>query len=168
MRRRLPAMLVALVIGSGLAACGGDDRGDGTATAVAAYANEVSTISTAMERRLAELSDRADYRRAAAAAASTRQYAASIREAAKDLRAVRPPEGAKAQHAALVALYDRTATSLDALAARFAAAPDAAELGVLAQELSSAVQQYASQEQELRAAIQRALVAATSPAAGAR
>ncbi len=116
-----------------------------------------------MERRLAQLSDQADYRRAAAAAASTRAYASSIRAASSDLGAITPPEVVAAEHRALVRLYGSTATSLDALAQQFAAAPDAAALGVLAQELSSAIQQYASREQELRAAIQRALASGTSP-----
>lgn len=152
-------MLIVLWLG-GAAGCGGDDGADAT-TARQAYAAKVSAISTQMERRLAKLSDASDYRRAATAAASTREYAAGIREAATELRAIEPPATVAAQHAALVGLYARTATSLDALAARFADAPDAVALGTLAQDLSSEVQRYASQEQQLRAAIGRALAGTT-------
>lgn len=160
-RRAVAALLAAALLGV-LGGCGDDSAAD-RASERAAYARQVSTISTAMERRLAELSDQADYRRAAAAAASTRSYASSIRAASSDLGAIAPPEIVTAEHRALVRLYGSTAVSLDALAQQFAAAPDAAALGVLAQELSSAIQQYASREQELRAAIQRALASGTSP-----
>lgn len=161
---RAAALLLA-VAGLAGAGCGGaSDDAEDAARQQRAYASQVSAISTQMERRLARLSGDADYRRAAAAAASTHEYAANIRQAATDLRAIDPPEVVQRQHAALVELYARTATSLDALADRFAAAPDAVALGTLAQELSSQVQRYASQEQQLRTAIGRALAGTTPPA----
>lgn len=160
-RSLVAVVLVALGIVAG--GCGGDDAQQDRAAQQRAYAGKVSAISTQMEGRLARLSDESDYRRAAAAAASTREYAAGIRQAATELRAIDPPEPVRRQHAALVELYARTAASLDALAERFAAAEDAAALGTLAQELSSEVQRYASQEQQLRIAIGRAL-AGTTPA----
>ncbi len=171
MRLGAPTGLIVAGVVAVLAAagCGGSSESAADrARETAAYAQRVSAISTATEQRLAALADRSDYRRAAAAAASTREYAAGIRDAAAELRRVTPPAPAVTQHTALAELYRRTATLLDGLADRFAAAPDAAELGVLAQELSSAVQVYASQEQELRAAIQRVLAPSPSPAPAGR
>ncbi|MEH3055173.1 MAG: hypothetical protein PGN13_14435 [Patulibacter minatonensis] len=169
--RRAPGaslLLLALMLLSGLGACGGkaDEPAD-RAAAAKAYTAQVSKVSRDASARLGQLADRSDYRDGATAARSTRAYAAAIRDAARGLRAARAPQSVAGSHRALVELYDDTASSLDALATRFAAARDAVDLAALAQEFGEAVQRYASQESGLRTAILGALgeASATSPGA---
>lgn len=162
-RQRLAAAVVGalLLVAAG---CGGDDA-TSRREAAGAYAGEVRTITSRSGERLARLADGASYRDGRSAAASTRDYASGIRAAATELRRAQPPEAVRAQHRSLVALYDATARSLVALAARFDAARDPVALAALAQELSSQIQRYATSEQQLRVAIQRTLdsVSATAP-----
>jgi hypothetical protein len=162
---RAAALLLALLAAVVAGGCGASERDPERSQA---YASQVSDISTRTNAQLTKLADRSDYRKADAAAASTRAYAVAIREAAGALRRATPPDSVAAQHASLVTLYDRTARALDGLVVRFAAAQDPPELATLAQELSSDVQQYASQEQQLRAAIERSLGASTTPPATER
>ncbi|MBO9534168.1 MAG: hypothetical protein J7513_14450 [Solirubrobacteraceae bacterium] len=162
--RAIGASLLILVVGGiAMAKLGGGDDTDDRVDAAQTYAAQVARVSTATGNRLAELSDRSDYRKAAAAAESTRAYATSINGAAAQLRAATPPGDVRALHDSLVKLYEQTATSLGRLASRFAQAGDPVELAAGAQELSTQIQQYSTQEHELRDAIERALVQATTP-----
>jgi hypothetical protein len=162
--RGIVAALLSIAIV--LAGCGGSRDPKETGGDAKAYATKVAAISTATGDRLAALSDQADYRDAQAASRSTRAYADAIAKAAAELRRAQPPAAAASLHASLVKLYVQTASALGALAVRFGAARDSVELAQRAQELSSAVQRYSSQEQALRAAIERALADATPPPRG--
>jgi hypothetical protein len=159
--RRVVAALLTMV--AFLAACGGGSDPKDDAADAKAYATKVAAISTANGDRLGALSDQADYRKGDAAARSTRAYADAIRNAAGELRRAQPPAAVATLHASLVKLYAQTADALDALAVRFEAARDPVELAQHAQDLSTAVQRYSTQEQELRASIERAIAGATAP-----
>lgn len=162
-RRRTAVVLTAMSVA--LASCGGSDAapsGD-PAAASRAYAQDVSGTTERARQSLATISAAADYRDAAAAAASTRKYAASIREAATGLASAKPPATIAAQHRALVQLYGETADRMEALALKFEAARDPAALTQRAQELSGEVQRYSSREEVLRSAIERSLAQSTTP-----
>lgn len=160
----LAGLLVLLTCGAiaVLAGCGGDASQE-RVDAARRYTGQVAQISTSTSTRLAELSDRADYGDGEAAAESTSAYAAAIRDAAARLRRTAPPASARGLHEALVELYADTAIALQTLAGRFSAAGDPVELAAGAQELSTQVQRYSTREHELRAAIERALIASTTP-----
>lgn len=169
-RRPWRALTAGLLLALALTGCGGSDGqsggdGDGGAAGAKAYAAQVSAISTRTGDQLAKLAGTADYTKADAAARSTRAYAAAIGKAADELRRAKAPASVAALQRQLVVLYRDTARSLDALAAKFGAAQDPVALAARAQDLSSAVQRYSSREQQLRDAISRALVDATTPAA---
>jgi hypothetical protein len=169
-RRGRAVRLVTAGLLLATAGCGGGSDADVAAQQLAqarTYASSVSAISQRTGTTLVAIADRADYRDAEAAAASTRAYAAAVRSAAADLGRATPPGKATQDHRALVALYRATATQMDALAAGFLKARSGRALAAKAQELSAVIHGYATRELELRQAIERALPAAASPTEGA-
>ncbi len=164
--RQLLAALAALTL---LAGCGGGGAADAEraaaerAAATRAYAANVSQVTQRTSARLAEISAQADYRDAVAAAQSTREYAASIRLAADDLAQAKPPATVATQHRALTALYRTTADRMDALAADFASARTSRALAKQAQRLSGEVQNYSTEETQIRTEIERRLAAPSPP-----
>lgn len=163
-RRGRPAvagLLIALSVAAG--GCGGDGA-DERAAAAHRYAAQVAQTTDATRRQLADTSRDADYRDAAAAADTTRMYAATIRTAADELARTKPPGAVGAPHRELIDLYRRTATRLDLLADEFAGAPDDRQLTALAQDLSAEVQALSTREAQLRAAIDAELARIAPPA----
>ncbi|MDO9352881.1 MAG: hypothetical protein Q7T55_04260 [Solirubrobacteraceae bacterium] len=158
-------LATAAIVLTGLVGCGGGGAGESAAerlTEARAYAADVNAITQRTSTSLAAIAGRADYRDAAAAAGSTRAYAAVIRTAAAALGRATPPQQVAADHRALVVLYRETGGRMDDLAAAFTQARGEEALTASAQRLSGEVQRLSTRERALRSAIERGLPSVTA------